>query len=253
MFLPNDVIHYLAPRRLLRILWIDRERGIAWSFELGKAHALPQPCPLKRLADDVLGQQARLLQDDPYAPAPVSVPPPPSHLVLQQKAWAIVSYLLPGVPALYDRRARAPMIADCAVRFSVSRASVLRYLRRYWERGQTMDALLPDYANSGAAGKTRAATVGVKRGRPRMAGAPAGLNVDAAIRATFSAAVARYCALHPVFSRRACYARMLADFYPGGDAGAVPSFGQFSYWLDKDAKLPVSTASRDGASQYIGA
>jgi hypothetical protein len=253
MFLPNDVIHYPAPRRLVRILWIDRERGIAWTYELGMAHALPQACPLRRLAEDVLGRHARLLPDDPCAPAPPSVPQPASHLALQEKAWRIVAHLHAGLPALYEPRARARMIADCALRFGVSRASVLRYLRRYWERGQTVDALLPDYANSGAAGKTRGASAGVKRGRPRKAGAPAGLNVDAAIRATFGAAVARYCALHPVFSRRACYARMLDDFYPGRDAGAVPSFGQFSYWLDKDAKLPPTPANRNGAAQYADA
>jgi hypothetical protein len=253
MFLPNDVIHYLAPRRLLRVLWIDHARGMAWVFELGKARALPQPCALRRLADDVLGRQARLLQDDPFAPAPPVLAPPASHLALQRKAWEIVAHLHAGVPGLYGPRARAAMIADCAARFGVSRASVLRYLRRYWERGQTLDALLPDYGNSGAPGKTRTATAGVKRGRPPKPGTPPGLNVDAAIRATFSAAVARYCVLHPVFSRRACYARMLDDFYRGRDAGAVPSFGQFSYWLDKDGRRPAPHARSDGAVQYMGA
>jgi hypothetical protein len=253
MFLPNDVIHYLAPCRLLRILWIDHGRGLAWVFELGKAHALPQACALGGLADDVLGQRARLLPDDPYAAAPPPLPPPASHLALQRKAWQIIAHLHVGVPALYEPRARALMIADSAVRFGVSRASVLRYLRRYWERGQTADALLPDYGNSGARGKTRTFTAGVKRGRPRKAGEAPGLNVDAAIRATFSAAVDRYCALYPVFSRRACYARMLDDFYRGRDPGAVPSFGQFSYWLDKGARLQAPAASEVGAVQYAGA
>jgi hypothetical protein len=239
MFLPNDVIHYPAPQRLVRVLWVDRGRGAAWVFELGQPHALPQACALKRLAGDVLDEHARLLQHDPYAPAPPACPPPASHLALQAKAWAIVAVLQAQVPELYDARARAAMVAECASQSGVSRASVLRYLRRFWERGQTMDALLPDYGNSGAPGKTRAATAGVKRGRPRKSGEHPGLNIDAAIRATFSAAVARYRALHPVFSRRACYLRMLDEFYGGCEAGAIPSFGQFAYWLNKD-----------GAAQY---
>jgi hypothetical protein len=221
------------------VLWVDRGRGAAWIYELGQAHALPQACPLRRLTADVLDKHARLLQHDPYAPAPPASPPPASHLALQAKAWAIVGTLQARAPELYDPRARAAMVAECALQFGVSRASVLRYLRRFWERGQTRDALLPDYGKSGAPGKTRAATEGVKRGRPRKSGEHPGLNIDAANRATFSAAVARYRVLHPVFSRRACYLRMLEDFYGGCDANAMPSFGQFVYWLNKD-----------GAAQY---
>jgi hypothetical protein len=239
MFLPNDVIHYPAPQRLVRVLWVDRGHGAAWIYELGQAHALPQACALRRLSDDVLDKRARLLQYDPYAPTAPACPPPDSHLALQAKAWAIVAMLQAQAPELYDARARAAMVAECALQFGVSRASVLRYLRRFWERGQTIDALLPDYANSGAPGKTRAATAGVKRGRPRKSAEHPGLNIDAASRATFSAAVARYRAIHPVFSRRACYLRMLEEFYRGCEAGAIPSFGQFVYWLNKD-----------GAAQY---
>jgi hypothetical protein len=239
MFLPNDVIHYPRPQRHVRVLWIDRGRGAAWVYELGQARALPQPCALRHLTDDVLNKQARLLQHDPYAPAAPARPLPASHLALQAKAWDIVATLQARAPELYEPRARAAMLAECALQFGVSRASVLRYLRRFWERGQTREALLPDYLNSGAPGQIRAATVGVKRGRPRKSGEHPGLNIDAASRATFSAAVARYRALHPVFSRRACYLRMLEEFYRGCDAGAVPSFGQFAYWL-----------KRDGAAQY---
>ena len=75
--------------------------------------------------------------------------------MLNNATGPIVSVLKPSVPELYEPRSSAALIANCAERFDVSRASVLRYLRRFWERGQTLNALLPDYANSGAAGKTR--------------------------------------------------------------------------------------------------
>lgn len=234
MFLPNDVIRYVAPARLIRILWIAPDRALAYTFELGQAHSQPRAVALQALADDVLGGRARLLPDDPCAaPAP---PPlvPQKYRDLQTKAWDIVASLQAHVPALYERRARAVLVADCAPAHGVSRQSVLRYLRRFWERGQTIDALLPDYGNSGARGKTRAASAGVKRGRPRKSGDHPGLNTDAAMRATFRAAVARYTATHPEFSRRAAYRQMLQDYYRGIPPADLPSFGQFSYWLDKD-------------------
>jgi len=234
MFLPNDVIQYAAPLRTFRVLWIDRAHGIAYTYELGLTHSQPRAVALQGLADDVLAQRARLLLDDPYAAPPAPALLPQKHRDLQAKAWAIVHSLLAEQPALYESRARAALVAQCAAAHGVSRPSVLRYLRRYWERGQTPDALLPDYSNSGARGKTRGANEGVKRGRPRKAGQPPGLNIDADTRATFRAAVTRYRVTHPAFSRRGAYRQMLDEFYQGRDPGAVPSFGQFNYWLDKD-------------------
>jgi hypothetical protein len=189
---------------------------------------------LQALADDVLGRRARLLLHDPYAAPPAPPELPAKHRALRDKAWAIVASLQAEGPALYQPRARAALVACCAQAHGVSRPSVLRYLRRFWERGQVIDALLPDYGNSGAPGKTRGASAGVKRGRPRKDGLHPGLNVDAATRATFRAAVARYRASHADFSRRAAYRQMLAEFYAGCEPGAAPSYGQFSYWLERD-------------------
>jgi hypothetical protein len=245
MFLPNDVIQYAAPLRTLRVLWIDRERGLAYTFELGLPHSQPRTATLQALTEDVQSQRARLLPEDPYAAPPAPPLLPQKYRDLQAKAWDIVGSLQARAPALYQPRERAAMVARCAEEHGVSRPSVLRYLRRFWERGQTIDALLPDYGNSGARGKTRGASEGVKRGRPRKSGDHPGLNIDAATRAVFRAAVARFGATRggAPFSRRAAYRQMLADFYEGRAPGAVPSFGQFCYWLDKDG-APAAARGR---------
>jgi hypothetical protein len=244
MFLPNDVIQYAVPVRTIRVLWIAPDRTLAYTFELGLPHSQPRAIALQALAEDVLSRRARLLTDDPYA-----APAPPPHLPqkyrdLQARAWDIVGGLHAHVPALYQPRERAALTAACAAAHGMSRPSVLRYLRRFWERGQTIDALLPDYGNSGARGKTRGASAGIKRGRPRKSGDHPGLNTDAEMRATFRAAVARYTATHPAFSRRAAYRQMLQDYYRDRPPADLPSFGQFSYWLDKDRVHAVAVQHR---------
>ena len=251
MFLPNYVLQYLTPPCAVRVLWIDRQRALACTFDLGQGHGQPRLVALPALAGDVLSQRARLLLQDPYAAPPPPPRLPRKHLELQEKAWAIVAGLQACAPALYEPRERAAMVAEAAARHGVSRATVLRYLRRYWERGQTPDALLPDYGNSGARGKTRGASEGIKRGRPRKAGQPPGLNIDAATRATFRAAVARYGVTHAIFSRRGAYRQMLQDFYGGGATGAVPSFGQFNYWLDKDGAPDAMPRAPAVAVQHV--
>jgi hypothetical protein len=237
MLIRNDVLHYDEPvPHTQRILWIDSPGEIAYTFKLKTPGALPQLARVSMLEADVRAGRARLLLVDPCA-ARRPHPLPPSHVQIQARAWEIVHALVKEQPAVYRQRERPLLVATAAAAHGVSRPTVLRYLRRYWERGQSAEALLPDYVNSGGRGKTRAASAGVKRGRPRKAGSPQGLNADSQIRATFHAAVARYTATHEQFSPRAAYRQMIEEFFGDRDPGAVPSFGQFSYWIERDAAV----------------
>lgn len=233
MLLRNDLLDYAGSRpHTIRILWIDGGATLAYIYELKVADALPRAVALAQLADDVRQGRARLLADDPWRVPVDAARLPPKYLVLRDQAWAVVADLVRAEPALFDARSRGPLVAACAAAHGVSHPTVYRYLRRYWERGQHPDALLPDYANSGAPGRTRAANADVKRGRPSKSGA-VGLNADAAMRATIRAAVLRYAAMHPVFSRRAAYRQMIADYFDARPETA-PSYGQFSYWIGRD-------------------
>lgn len=238
MLLRNDLLEYLGePARTLRILWIDPVQRLAYTYALDDAGASPCAASLDALVADVRERRACLLPCDPWRASTDPATLPPSYLALRDRAWDIVKTLAHAEPAIYEARSRGPLIAACRLEHGVSHPTLYRYLRRYWERGQHPDALLPDYANSGAPGKTRRANADIKRGRPSKTGAP-GLNADAAVRDTMRAAALRYAATHERFSRRAAYRQMLDDYF-GAGAGTAPSYGQFSYWLDRDAVLPA--------------
>jgi putative transposase len=206
MLLRNDVLEYSLPTpesvgklRTVRILWIDDCQAIAWTIALHARSAQPEMVALRTLVEDVLAHRARLLLIDPYAAAPAAAALPEKYLQVRARGWEVVSALAKVEPAIYQPRQRGEMVRQYSARHGISHPTIYRYLRRYWERGQTFDALLPDYANSGGRGKTRGASVGVKRGRPRKSAAHPGLNADPGIRATFRAAVARYAATTPGF------------------------------------------------------
>ncbi|MGF6273153.1 hypothetical protein ABIB38_001511 [Massilia sp. UYP11] len=233
---PNDVVEFAGtPGRTVRVLWIDQ--ALAWTYQLGGHAVMPEPVRVAALEEALTSGQARRLLVDPFAAPPPREPVPQGYLNLQAKAWSAVRALHADRQALVDPRQRTTLMAGYAAAHGMSKSSILRYLRRYWERGQTPDALLPDYGNSGAPGRTRAVTAGIKRGRPRK-GAGTGTNADERMRAIFHAAAARYAASHDGFSRRAAYRQMLEDFFQDVDAGALPSFGQFNYWLERDAAMP---------------
>lgn len=270
MLLPNDLLQYGAPRDCTeRVLWIDAQRQYAYLFDVTCGSAEVRKAPLPALHEDIEAGRARRLQSDPYLVVVREEQLPAKHLALRDRAWQIIAALTLEQPAVYEPRKRGQLIARYTAAYGVSHPTIYRYLRRYWQRGQTPNALLPDYGNSGARGKVRGSSAGVKRGRPRKDGSVAGLNADEEIRRVFRVASAQYAASHARFSRRGAYRQMIADFFSGrrsdaasgrvlapaaGAALALPSFGQFNYWLDQDDDRPAQLdSSRMPAPRFTAA
>lgn len=267
MLLRNDLLHYTHPSaRTIRILWIAPEQSHAYVFDVAARSAEVELVRLSALHADLRAGHARVLAADPYLMVVSQELLPPKHLQLRARAWEIVEPLVALEPGIYEARLRGQLIAQATAMHGVSHPTIYRYLRRYWQRGQTPNALLPDYGNSGGRGKVRLASAGVKRGRPRKNGAGdgPGLNADEEIRRTFRVAIARYAAGHARFSRLGAYQQMLADFFverridadsgrvlatPGAQAAGLPSFGQFNYWLDHDDDRPPEVARRRAAAE----
>ncbi len=246
MLQKNDVLQYSGTAaQMMRVVWIDPARRIAYTFQLGQKSALPEQACVDELLGDLASGRARLASD-PYPPVAGHEDTPRKHLALRDRAWAIICGLPLDELALYQPRTRGTLVTDHSVLHAVSYPTVYRYLRRYWERGQHPDALLPDYCNSGAPGKTRGSRANVKRGRPAKSG-QRGLNADAAIRLTFRAAVTRYAEQHAAFCRRAAYREMIVEFFKECSNDALPSFGQFNYWIEKDACLHQFAATHQNA------
>ena len=265
MLLRNDLLQYTHPSpRTVRILWIAPEQSHAYVFDVAAISAEVEMIQLSALHADLRAGHASVLPADPYLMVVSQELLPPKHLQLRARAWQIIEPLVAQEPGIFEARQRGQMIAQATALHAVSHPTIYRYLRRYWQRGQTPNALLPDYGNSGGRGKVRQSSAGVKRGRPRKngVGAGPGLNADEEIRRTFRVATARYAASHDKFSRLGAYQQMLADFFversidadsgrvllaPGSVAQEVPTFGQFNYWLDHDDDRPPEVARRPPA------
>ena len=250
MLLRNDLLELNdAVPRLVRVLSIDVARGLAYVFDMAGGTAKVEQQRLPYLEVELASGRARRMERDPFLAVAGRQAPPAKHIALRDRAWSMLAELVQRVPEIYEARRRGELVQEAARRHGVSHPTIYRYLRRYWQRGQIPDALLPDYANSGGRGKTRAAH-GAKRGRPRKDGQAAGVNIDAAMRTVFRLAAARYTAGHTHFVRRAAYEELLSDFLceritdpisrrlqRKPISGSLPSFGQFNYWLDRDQMI----------------
>ncbi|GAB2869253.1 hypothetical protein GCM10027277_43010 [Pseudoduganella ginsengisoli] len=251
MITRNDLIEYTGPqRKVFRVLWVDEAGAAAYIFNVLPKAAEAQLARVAMLEADLAAGRARRLTDDPWPLPEQPLRRPAKHLQIRDRAWEVVRDLVAMEPAIYEPRRRGQLVQACMAQHDVSHPTVYRYLRRYWQRGLAADALLPDYANSGARGKIRAVSEGVQRGRPRKAGAPPGVNADTAMRRIFRIAATRWPDSAAPFARRAAYDQMLADFFQqrtietetmrvqsGVRDQALPTYGQFSYWLEQDGLL----------------
>jgi hypothetical protein len=223
MLIRNDVLLYAgASSRAVRILWIDPSQTMTFTFALGVTGAWPTLTPLRVLEADVQNRRARLLLIDPYAARAPTAAPTLAQLAARQRASDVIDALTSSSSAVFNAQERRRLVAEAAAANGLSASTVHRYLRRWWEGGQTADALWPE---DGAAPDIR---------RP---GSHRSAHAAPEERSTFRIAVARYASTHVAFSRRAAYRQMLADFYPERTIDALPTFGQFNYWIDKDAVL----------------
>src|SRR5699024_12766235 len=58
-------------------------------------------------------------------------------------------------PDRYERRGRGELLSEGGKRNKREKANLYRYLVKYWKKGKTPNAFLPDYRNCGKGDKTQ--------------------------------------------------------------------------------------------------
>lgn len=251
MLLRNDLLEYLEKDgKVIRILWLHPEKSMAATFEVNVHGAEPELVQIDLLLDDIKTGKAKLLPADPHLIVVNEESISDKSKKIRIKAWSLIEPLVSDEPAIYFANRRWKLITQCIQQYGSTHRTIYRYLHRYWQRGQTPNALLPDYANSGGRDKKRSPN-NIKRGRPRKFGDFAGINVSEDTRKIFRVAVTRYYVMQVKFTLRGSYDQMIKDFFCertiDPETGSVthsqkvdmtttgfPTFGQFNYWIGQD-------------------
>jgi hypothetical protein len=187
---------------------------------------------------------------------------------IRDQAWEIIEPLVvsKAEPGIFDKNIRGSLIKETAMKHGVTVTVIYKYLRKFWQRGKVKNALLPDYENSGAAGKERKAGE-KKRGRPRRyafdSNIGVGINVDESVKKIFRVAISKFYHNPKENSLATVYELMLKeyfaeDFYFEGNARKSilvpqeqkPTFTQFRYWFEKEQDIKKTHVSRGGTRKY---
>lgn len=140
----NDVVVTPADERL-RLLHVLMPARKAWVIDVQERLALP-----RLVGYDWLAAQCKPLGSGRKASGgPTSSSATPAMLRVRDVAMARIEPLVSS-PAIFEPSSRARLVAARAVEVMCSENTLLKDLRRYWQGGQTLDALLPRYDKCGA-------------------------------------------------------------------------------------------------------
>jgi putative transposase len=195
----NTLIQSITPDNstvVERVLYIDSSGENVAIINASIPHADPDWHRYEDLVAALGTNESYILEIDHLSPPALSETELASDKFKKIKSrgetdWQIIKPLVSGENAIkilfpLERKAlienRSKELMEGGIIKGISPKSILRKIRRYWQRGQTRHALFPDYIKSGGRGKPRKAGER-KRGAPsrisKEENRPTGVNVDA--------------------------------------------------------------------------
>jgi len=244
-----------SKRRVERVLYIDSAGENLVLIDIFAPKALPMWKSMDEMYLALTSKIIRVLKGEPVARLHVAENTLADlYRIHRDKAWETIQDLVldeVGNPrvAIFFRKSRGEMVAVCTKERGVTKQTVYKYLRKYWQAGQTKNALLPNYERCGGKGKERK-TNGRKPGRPnaleRATGHTMGVVIDDEIKKRFQRGVKLFYETPQKLPLTKAFQYMLETYFHIGyelqdgvpvpilpPAEELPTFRQFEYWYAK--------------------
>jgi len=231
MFQVNEVVQY--EDELFRLLAIYQSK-IAW-IEVYNDKAFPSFVDLNELRSAV-DEEILVRESDPYEF--LLFERPEEGTVARTKRDANYSLI---EPIIADDEALLPTIRSARINEIIdknisTKQTLYRLLRQYWQRGQTVNAMIPKYKNSGAKGKKRQAK-DKKLGRPRENMPGVGALVDTSVERLFRIAIEKYLLTDKKISLPYAHRKFKSIFkthYASVSESEIPTFWQMQYFYKRE-------------------
>jgi len=242
----NQVLQYTKDSKRIRV--VEIEESYVFTVNIDAHTSMPKKELYTTLVTDI-EQKELLVITDPFSRVVIDSDLTEAQIQKRENDWeTIQTYCLGHMNALLQKMGREKKIKEIAEGLNVTPTKVKKLLSRYWQRGMTKNALLPDYSNSGGKGKTKALTK-EKFGRPRRVNInneyQTGINITEEVKVQIEHVINKYYRKKNNYSLKDVYNFMLRDFYSDRykengelkyriwDATRIPSYHQFYYWFKK--------------------
>lgn len=253
----NEILENPESKQIFRVLWIDEGNVIAYLIDIFDVKALPFKKTIRELKEDIIQDILIKTKEDPFPNLYNSEELPEKYLEIRNSAWDVIKDMVSDEPRIFEKKVRSQLTNEAIEIHRVTYPAIRKYLRKYWQRGKNINALLPDYANSGGKGKEREPGE-KKRGRPRKYSSE-GINVDEQTKKIFRVALEKYYLTTKQNRLTDAYKMMIKEFfaediyYENGvkkvkikNEEKLPTLTQFKYWYNKEYRTPEVTIARKG-------
>ncbi|WP_223555942.1 Mu transposase C-terminal domain-containing protein [Lysinibacillus sphaericus] len=256
----NELIEDLTNNKIYRLLWMDETSTISYVIDVESSKALPRLMKIKELSQGLLeGIYVKLETQNGNQQRNNDLTN--KEREIRDNAWDLIKDLVQDEPSIYISELRGKEVRKLESEKQFARATLYKYLRRYWQSGKTTNCLIPNYRNSGAKGKQRRSGE-KKRGRPRL-GDTIGINVTGETKEIFRKAIKKYYLTDKRNTLTFAYKMMIKEFYAGEvryengvkyisilDENSIPTMAQFKYWYEKEFNVEQVVKKRDGIKSF---
>ena len=257
----------VAPKSIYRLLWLEHGSSYVWAIRVFDRKAQPVRVSRDFLEDSIERGQARILTKDPYAHLQrLESNIKEEHRKKRDEAWSIISSAIEdGSDTIYQFYARNSPLRRALKKAGCSTSRFYRMLRRYFQRGQIRNALLPLYNNCGS--RNRLPTHKKLGRRTKLAlasGKPTGINITEQIRQLFRNGIKLFYEIRKRPKLSFAFQETLERFFnlgyeEGKDGELVPimppdedlpTLHQFRYWYKKERRPRRAQTARDGLTRH---
>ncbi|BDB03257.1 transposase [Clostridium botulinum] len=262
MIAVNSVFQYIDGERIRIIYIIDK---FAYLVNIDAATSMPKRELIKTIEEEIVYKKLILIKD-PFAKIIDENNLSKVQIYKRNKDWDfILKYWDVNKQFLLEKNTRNKTFKEISTLSGLGLTKVKKVFSRYWQRGMSKNALLPDYKNSGGKGKDKNLSKN-KVGRPKKANyygeIVQGINITDDVKIHFKIAIDKYYRNKNKMSLKETYNLMLRDFYSDSyvedneikhmvwDKSKTPTYGQFYYWFKKLENPKKDILFRESAKEF---
>jgi len=205
----NDVFIYSSSNLKARILWIDSEYKFCYTIDLHPNKLFIQKMVVSEIEELFDRGEIMFVTDQ------ITGFIDDSSLSLRDQnllefSWNIISSIATREhePDIFDPVYRANMISKVMTEFNITKMTVYKYLKKYWQGGKLKVALISNYKNCGGKGKDKKLgdrKIGRKNGLAEQNPDEAGINLSNEDKEKIRAAIKKYYLNHRENSLNTAY------------------------------------------------
>ncbi|MFA6051144.1 MAG: transposase [Methylobacter sp.] len=223
------------------LIWIPMEDKAALPSVVSKGDLVSafEKEVLTRAADPFQTLSFLVLEDDSSAK------------VIRDKSYELIKPIVSD-PRFYEPKVRSSIINRIVLEQGTTKKTLYFLLRRYWQRGQTPNALIRDYKNSGGKGKVRIAK-NKKLGRPRLHSSGVGTAVNEGVEKLFRIAIDRYLLTEKKHSFSYAHRRfqsLYVSYYPDIEESEIPTKWQMLHFFKREYTQIEKIQKRSNKIEY---